>query len=317
MINSIEFFDYANFIKEVLINRGVSNFWAELLNLIVTLSVIGLIAFFLDRVLRRFIIKGFDIFSVKTTTTFDDFLVQSKFSRYFAHIIPLIFLKAFVPPVLKDFTFLFTSFDDVINVYIIILIVKIVRSFLRSTQRYLRTKERYKDKPLESYVQVAMIFLWGLAIIFIIYQITGKDILSVATLGAASAVILLIFKDTILGLVASIQVSVNDIVRIGDWIAYTKFGADGTVTDINLASVRVRNWDNTFTTIPTYSLISDSFQNWRGMEESKGRRIKRAVLIKQSSIKFLNPEEIKDLKKIHLVAEYLEDKYKEITDYNN
>ena len=317
MIISMELITYLNYIKEALINKGVEDFWAELINLITVLSLIILVAYTLDRILRRIIIKTFNVFSVKTTTTFDDFLVQSKFSRYFAHIVPLLFLKALVPPVLKDFPFLFDRFDDVINIYGIILFVKILRSFLRSTQRYLRTKERYKDKPLESYVQVVMIFLWGLASFFIVYQITGRDILSFATLGAASAVILLIFKDTILGFVASIQVSVNDIVRIGDWIVYSKFGADGTVTDINLATVRVQNWDYTFTTIPTYSLISDSFQNWRGMEESGGRRIKRAVLIKQSSIKFLTTQEIEDLKKIDLVTEYLERKYDEIKEHNN
>ena len=316
MIDSIKLLDYINFIEEALINKGVSNFWAESINLIIVLSLIILVAYFIDRVLRKIIIKAFDVFSVKTTTTFDDFLVQSKFSRYFAHIIPLLLLKGFVPLVLKDFPLIYKGFEAIINIYAVVLFVKIIRSFLRSTQRYLRTKERYKDKPLESYVQVVMIFLWGLAIFFIVYQITGRDVLSFATLGAASAVILLIFKDTILGFVASIQVSVNDIVRIGDWIVYSKFGADGTVTDINLATVRVQNWDNTYTTIPTYSLISDSFQNWRGMEESGGRRIKRAVLIKQSSIKFLTANEIEDLKKIHLVSEYLERKNKEINKHN-
>ena len=316
MIDSIKLLDYINFIEEALINKGVSNFWAESINLIIVLSLIILVAYFIDRVLRKIIIKAFDVFSVKTTTTFDDFLVQSKFSRYFAHIIPLLLLKGLVPLVLKDFPLIYKGFEAIINIYAVVLFVKIIRSFLRSTQRYLRTKERYKDKPLESYVQVVMIFLWGLAIFFIVYQITGRDVLSFATLGAASAVILLIFKDTILGFVASIQVSVNDIVRIGDWIVYSKFGADGTVTDINLATVRVQNWDNTYTTIPTYSLISDSFQNWRGMEESGGRRIKRAVLIKQSSIKFLTANEIEDLKKIHLVSEYLERKNKEINKHN-
>ena len=316
MFDSIKFIDYVNFIKETLLNKGVSDFWAETINLVIVLVLIAIIAYLLDRVLRKIIIKAFDVFSVKTTTTFDDFLVQSKFSRYFAHIIPLLFLKGLVPLVLTDFPFLLKSFNDVINIYAVILFIKIIRSFIRSTQRYLRTIERYKDKPLESYAQVVMIFLWGLSLFFIVYQITGRDILSFATLGAASAVILLIFKDTILGFVASIQVSVNDIVRIGDWIVYSKFGADGTVTDINLATVRVQNWDNTFTTIPTYSLISDSFQNWRGMQESGGRRIKRAVLIKQSSIKFLKVNEIEDLKKIHLVTEYLERKYNEITAHN-
>jgi miniconductance mechanosensitive channel len=316
MIESLNLIEYINFIKEVLINKGVSDFWAETINLVIVLVFITLVAYVLDRVLRKIIIKAFNIFSVKTTTTFDDFLVQSKFSRYFAHIIPLLILKSLVPLVLKDFPFLLNSFNDIINIYSVVLFVKIIRSFVRSTQKYLRTKERYKDKPLESYAQVVMIFLWGLSIFFIVYQITGRDILSFATLGAASAIILLIFKDTILGFVASIQVSVNDIVRIGDWIVYAKFGADGTVTDINLATVRVQNWDNTFTTIPTYSLISDSFQNWRGMEESGGRRIKRAILIKQSSIKFLTEKEIEDLKKIHLVTEYLEFKNKEITEHN-
>nr|MBP8793153.1 mechanosensitive ion channel [Lutibacter sp.] len=261
-------------------------------------------------------IKLFKLFSLKTKTTFDDFLVQTKFPRFIAHIIPFFILIGVVPLFLSDFPFLLNAFNIVTNIYGIVLIVKIIRSFIKSTQRYLRTKEQFKDKPLESYSQVIMIFLWGVAIIFIVYQLTGKDILSFATLGAASAVILLIFKDTILGFVASIQVSVNDIVRIGDWIVYAKFGADGTVTDINLATVRVQNWDNTYTTIPTYSLISDSFQNWRGMEESRGRRIKRAVLIKQSSIKFLNSDEIENLKKIHLVTEYLERKSHEISEHN-
>ena len=307
---------FTNFLKDYLTEFGFSKFWAESINLFITLGVIAVIAYFFDRILRFVIVKLFYIFSIKTKTTFDDFLVKSKFPRYIAHVIPLFILKFIVPVILVEFPFLLKGFETVINIYGIILIVKIIRSFLRSTQRYLRTTERFKDKPLESYAQVVMIFLWGIAIFFIVYQLTGRDVLSFATLGAASAVILLIFKDTILGFVASIQVSVNDIVRIGDWIVYTKFGADGTVTDINLATVRVQNWDNTYTTIPTYSLISDSFQNWRGMEESGGRRIKRAVLIKQSSIKFLTTKEIENLKKIHLVADYLELKNKEITEHN-
>jgi miniconductance mechanosensitive channel len=305
-----------NFIKEMMLQKGVNQFWAEIINTIIVFSIIVICSYFLDRVLRNVVIKAFQIFSIKTKTTFDDFLVTSKFPRYIAHVIPLFILKYIMPFVLADFPLILKGFEVLINIYGIILIVKIIRSFLRSTQRYLRTKERFMDKPLESYVQVVMIFLWGLAIFFIVYQLTGKDVLSFATLGAASAVILLIFKDTILGFVASIQVSVNDIVRIGDWITYNKFGADGTVTDINLATVRVQNWDNTYTTIPTYSLISDSFQNWRGMQESGGRRIKRAVFIKQSSIKFLTPKKVDEFKKIQLVAPYLENKYQEIMLHN-
>jgi miniconductance mechanosensitive channel len=316
MLKDFEISIFTNFIEEYLVEKGMIPFWASSINLVVTIIFLGLTILFLDRMLRKVIIVSFKLFSLQTKTAFDDFLVQSKFPRYIAHIIPLYFLKFSIPFILSGYPILLNVFSIAINVYGVVLIVKILRSFLRSTQKYLRTKEKYRDKPLESYIQVVMLFFWGIAAIFIVYQLTGKDIMSFATLGAASAVILLIFKDTILGFVASIQVSVNDIVRIGDWITYNKFGADGFVTDINLATVLVQNWDNTYTTIPTYSLISDSFQNWRGMQESGGRRIKRAILIKQSSIKFLTDEKIEEYKKIELVKTYIEHRQREILKYN-
>lgn len=302
--------------KEYLIEQGVSDFWAKHLNLLLVILIIGTLAYLIDRLLRRLIVKLFVVFSVKTKTTFDNFLVQSRFPRYIAHIIPLFLLKELFPIVFGEFPFWFKIVTIAINVYGIILIVKIIRSILRSSKSYLRTKEQYADKPLESYLQVVLIFLWGIAGIFIVYEITGKEVLSLFSLGAASAIILLIFKDTILGFVASIQVSVNDIVRIGDWITFSKFGADGTVTDINLATVRVQNWDNTYTTIPTYSLIADSFQNWRGMQESGGRRIRRSIYIKQNSIKFLTPEMMENLKKIQLVSNYIDHRQLEIERHN-
>ncbi|MFA5297510.1 MAG: mechanosensitive ion channel family protein, partial [Lutibacter sp.] len=232
MIRNIEVTFYINFIQEYLIDQGMTFFWASSINLLVILMLLGLGVLSLDRILRKIIIVTFKLFSERTKTTFDDFLVKSKFPRYIAHIIPVYVLKFSTPYVVDEFPSLIQVFNIAINIYAVILIVQIIRSFLRSSQSFLRTQEKYMDKPLESYIQVLMIFFWGIAVIFIVYQLTGKDIMSFATLGAASAVILLIFKDTILGFVASIQVSVNDIVRIGDWITYGKFGADGIVTDI-------------------------------------------------------------------------------------
>jgi len=316
MLKDFEITNLTDFISDYLMKQGMIPFWANSINLVVTIVFLGLAVLFLDRILRKVIVTLFKLFSEKTKTTFDDFLSQSKFPRYAAHIIPLYILKYSIPYVVGEYPVMLNIFNTVVNVYAVVLVVKIIRSFLRSTQKYLRTKVKYKDKPLESYAQVMMLFFWGIAAIFIVYELTGKDIMSFATLGAASAVTLLIFKDTILGFVASIQVSVNDIVRIGDWITYNKFGADGFVTDINLATVLVQNWDNTYTTIPTYSLISDSFQNWRGMQESGGRRIKRAVLIKQSSIKFLTDEKIEEFKKIQSVKKYIEHRQREILKYN-
>lgn len=158
-----------------------------------------------------------------------------------------------------------------------------------------------------------MIFIWFFGIMVIFSIISGKDVGTfLATLGALSAVILLIFKDTILGFVASIQVTVNDIVRIGDWITMKSYHADGDVIEINLSTVKVQNFDKTITSIPTYKLVSDSFINWRGMSESGGRRIKRSILIKVSSIKFLNDEKLTKLKEIERISSYITQRKEDI-----
>ncbi len=162
-----------------------------------------------------------------------------------------------------------------------------------------------------------MIVLWmfGIAVILSkLFEINQKELLTI--LGAVSAVIILVFRDTILGFVASVQVSINDMVRIGDWITMERYGADGDVIEINLATVKVRNFDNTTTTIPTYSLSSDSFRNWRGMLNSDGRRIKRHILIKTSSIRFLEDAELMELKKIELIRPYIDTRKVEIDRYN-
>ena len=162
-----------------------------------------------------------------------------------------------------------------------------------------------------------MIFAWVAGFIVALAIITDTAVWKFLTaLGATSAVLILVFKDTILGFVASIQISINDMVRIGDWITFQKYGADGDVIEINLASVKVQNFDNTITTIPTYSLISDSFQNWRGMVESEGRRIKRSLIIKQESVKFLSNKDVDKLKKIELISSYIETRQADIEAYN-
>lgn len=162
-----------------------------------------------------------------------------------------------------------------------------------------------------------MIFVWLLAIFSIFAIITGISFWKfITSLGAASAIIVLVFRDSILGFVASIQVTVNDMVRIGDWITFEKYGADGDVIEITLATVKVQNWDKTITTIPTYALISDSFKNWRGMTNSGGRRIKRSVILKATSIKFLSDLDIERFKKIELISGYMAQRSEEINTYN-
>jgi miniconductance mechanosensitive channel len=305
-------------VENVLVSQGVNTLVAMYINLLVNLSILFLLILLTKYVIRRFVVETFKTFTDKTKTTFDDFLLESNFPKYVGQIVPLLLIYYSIPYIFADFHFLLKGLLFLFNIYVIILVVWIVRSLIRTSRNYLMTREEYGDKPIESYSQVVLIILWVIGFMFIFAEVTGRSVISFAiSLGAASAVLLLVFKDTILGFVASIQVSVNDIVRIGDWITFSKYGADGNVTEINLATVRVQNWDNTFTTIPTYSLISDSFQNWRGMQESPGRRIKRAIYIKQSSVKFLSQQDLQEFRKIKLVSGYIEHRQAEIDVYNN
>lgn len=199
----------------------------------------------------------------------------------------------------------------------VIVVLGIARSSLNALNAYLKTFPSLKDKPIDSYMQVFMIFAWVAGIMLVFAVLTETSIWKFFTaLGAASAVLILVFKDTILGFVASIQIAVNDMVRIGDWITFDKYGADGDVVEINLSTVKVQNFDKTVTTIPTYALISDSFRNWRGMNESGGRRIKRALIIKQNSIKYLSKIEVEKLQKVGLISAYVEKRQEDIDNYN-
>ena len=305
------------FFKTYFIDQGMDPQWAHFLNLGISLLLLGLLLLLVSYLTKRFVLKAYNTFTSSTKTNFDDFLVQSNFPRYLSYLIPLFILIIAVPVIFEGYSRFLEIFEKITDILLIVLSVFIVRSLLRTSQNYLKTKERFRDKPLESYIQVLMIFVWAIGIVFVITEITERSVVNfLISLGAASAIILLIFKDTILGFVASIQVSVNDIVRLGDWITFSKYGADGYVTEINLATVRVQNWDKTFTTIPTYSLIADSFQNWRGMEESPGRRIKRSLFIKQNSIRFVSEQDLESFSKFSLIAPYIRERQKEIDDFN-
>lgn len=308
--------NYSCLLQDYLVSQGMVVEWAIFLNVLVNCTITFTVVLILDVVFRKIIVETFKAFSDKTKTTFDNYLVKSNFPRFIAHLLPLAIVWYLIPIIFIESPFMTNLLQILAQVYSVILCVFIFRSILRTTRNYLEEDESFRDKPMESYVQVMMIFAWGVGIFWTVQLLTGFSVVSLTTLGAASAVILLIFKDTILGFVASIQVSVNDIVRIGDWITFSKFGADGYVTEINLATVRVQNFDNTYTTIPTYSLIADSFQNWRGMQESKGRRIKRSIFIKQSSIKFLSSEDIEKYKKIQLIKPYLEHRQRDVDKFN-
>lgn len=302
---------------DYLVMTGMSITYAKYLNMIILLFGLLIIAFLVDFIIREIIIKLFAQFAIKTKTNFDNLLVKNKVTRNIAHIIPLILVLELTPSILVDFPVFENSVEKGLQVFAIILTLWIVRSLLNTLKDYFKTLPRLKDKPIDSYIQVIMIFAWLFGILSAFAIITGIAFIKfITTIGAASAIIILVFRDTILGFVASIQVSINDMVRIGDWITFEKYGADGDVTEINLSTVKVQNFDKTITTIPTYALISDSFKNWRGMENSQGRRIKRALNIKLDSIVYLSKNEIDTLKKIDSISSYLENRQLDIETYN-
>ena len=302
---------------DFLMTLQFPEFYAEMINLIVLSLGVLLTSIFLNFLSKKIISNFFVKLSSKTTNNFDDYLISNRAQIYISKLIPVLFIYWVIPFWLMGFELLINYATLFVEIYSILLIIWIIRSFLRSGKDYLKTIESLKDKPIESFVQVCLIVVWFLGILIIFSLITGKEISTFLTaMGALSAVILLIFKDTILGFVASIQLSANDLIRIGDWITMEKYGADGDVIEINLNSVKVQNFDKTITTIPTYKLISDSFKNWRGMSDSNVRRIKRALLIKGSSIKFLSENDLNELKKIKLIEGYIIKKEKEISEYN-
>ncbi|SFT03253.1 miniconductance mechanosensitive channel [Zhouia amylolytica] len=309
--------EYFRWFYQFLKDHGTADETALYLNLAFNLVVITIVLLAIDYALKYFIIGLFKKFSDKTKTSYDDYLVKSNFPKYIAHLVPFIIIRNIIPVAIQDFPHWEENLIKATDVYLIILIVWIFRSLVKTTKNYLSQIENFKDKPLESYAQIVVLFIWFIGFIFIFSELADKSVIEfLAALGAASAVLLLVFRDTILGFVSSIQVSVNDMVRIGDWITQEKYGADGNVTEISLTTVKVQNFDNTITTIPTYALISDSFKNWRGMQNSGGRRIKRALYIKQNSVKFLSVEDLDRYAKIQMVTQYIEHRQKDIDKYN-
>lgn len=291
---------------ELLVDKGLSEEVASYVNVFILFIALVAILLLIDMIARLILRKISSGIAVASRTKLDDLLIENRVPRRFGHILPWTIAYGAVPLIFQDFPLIQGLALKSLQVLGIIIVLRLTRAVLNSFKDYFKTKPRLRDKPIDSYIQVFMIVAWFVAIFYGLSVLANIDAKNFFTgLGAVSAVIILVFRDTILGFVASIQVATNDIVRIGDWITFDKYGADGDVIEINLATVKVQNFDKTITTIPTYALISDSFKNWRGMNDSTGRRIKRAILIKQESIQFLTDEQIEKLKNIELITEYL------------
>ncbi|MDR2413645.1 MAG: mechanosensitive ion channel family protein [Odoribacteraceae bacterium] len=250
----------------------------------------------------------------KTSTTWDDLLFDRRFfNRFSVLVIPVaIYILAHVIGWTPGATV-----SRLLDAWIALSTVFVVTALLDGANRVYESYPLSKDKPIKIFIQIINIFLYCTVIIALIGIFTGKDVAALlAGMAAFAAVLMLVFKDSILGLVAGIQLSANNMVRIGDWIVMPACGADGEVLEINLATVKVQNWDMTITTIPTYRLVSDSFTNWRGMQESNGRRIKRSVNIDVRSVHHLDDKEVELLRQSTFLKEYIEKKLADLAEFN-
>jgi len=299
------------------LRAGLSDPIAKSLDSITSSFIVLVIAFIVTLIFKKTLLVFFNQIAKRTKSNFDDYLIKNKVPATLSFFPGLFVLIWLLPNTLENFSVLKNPVSVVLDVIGALLTIDIIRKLLNSLKDFLKILPAFKDKPIDSYIQVFMIFVWFIGIITILSLLSGKDISAfLTTLGAMSAIILLIFKDTIMGFVASTQVTINDTVRIGDWITMKSCDADGDVIEINLSTVKVQNFDKTITTIPTYKLVSDSFINWRGMIEAGGRRIKRSIQVKVSSIKFIDENSISKYAKIQRISDFISQKSKEIEDDN-
>ncbi|MCQ2317644.1 MAG: mechanosensitive ion channel family protein [Bacteroidales bacterium] len=279
---------------------------------VITLFIVAAGMFFLGKFLITKIVGSI---IRKSDNKYDDYLLNYHFGTRMAFLIPIYMTRAWIDDTAPEFV----TFDNFIliltKVFEIITYIGILMSLVDSLQGMYNTKDVSKARPIKGVVQVIKIILVIACILLVIAAFTQRDVKSILLgLGTLSAILMLVFKDSILGFVGGIQLTTNDMVRIGDWIV--KGEADGTVIDIGLTTVKVQNWDNTISTIPTYSLVTDPFTNWRGMSDSGGRRIARSIIIDADTVKFCTPEMLERFRKYQLVEKYITDTENEITRYN-
>ena len=293
------------------LNVGLSAAIAETIAAL-TLIVLSMGIFFLIKyILKRTVYKIIQL----STNKYDDLLLKNKVIGRICLLIPALIIGALLDNVLPDFPETATFLMKLVSVIEIFICTMIISSFVSTGEDLYNMHEMAKIKPITGLIQVTKIVLYILCVLIIIAYVLGTKIGNILiSLGTMSAIIILVFQDTIKGFVGGIQLSVNDMLRIGDWISMGP--ADGNVLEINLTTVKVQNWDNTITTIPTYNLVSNPFTNWRGMSESGGRRIARTINIDVNTIRYCTPEMIEKYKRYGLVKDYIEQKEEDILEYN-
>lgn len=301
-------------VSQQLLKYGMDATIVKYLSIVITIILIMIFCIIANFITKKVVIRMITKIVNNTKFHWDNVLLERKVFHKLSHIVPAIIIYRFAST--------FPSYRDLIEkgamAYLIIMGLIVINSSLNAMNDIYQTYEVSKTKPIKGYIQVVKIIVITFGAILVIANLIGKSpLLLLSGIGALSAVFMLVFRDSLLGLVAGIQLSTNDMVQVGDWIEMSKYGANGDIIDISLNTVKVQNFDKTITMIPSYALISDSFINWRGMQSSGGRRIKRSLNVDVNSIVFCTEEMISSFKNIHHLSDYIPLREREITEYNN
>lgn len=300
-----------------LAEMDLSSEVVDYLTIGIDLVLLLLVSLLADFLARRIILRFVGTYVKRSKNQYDDVLLDNKVFQSLAHLVPATIIWYALPAVFSGENFDITWWRKGVTIYMILMIMIMISRLLKALALIGLKSERFVGKPVNSYIQVFNLINYILGTVAILSMIIGKSPIAILTaFGAATAVLLLIFRDTILGLVASIQISANDMVRLGDWVSMEKYGADGDVIEINLTTVKIRNFDKTITTVPTYAFISDSFKNWRGMQSQGVRRIKRSINIDISSIDFVDEQWRKRYESFQRISEFIRERQSEIEEYN-
>ena len=297
---------------------GLTARGADQLDQFIVFALLLLVAFGMDFICRFILLRVVTALVKRTRVTWDDILLDRSVLVHLSRMVAPLVLSITLPMAFDGVqSVTLTLIGRLCHILILVTFLSFVNSLLKAIYTVYSAQERFRDRPLKGLLQTVQVALWFVGGIVVIALLLDKSPLSLlAGLGASAAVLMLIFKDSIMGVVSGVQLSANDMLKVGDWIAMPKYGADGTVIEVTLNTVKVRNWDNTITTIPPYLLVSDSFQNWRGMTESGGRRVKRSVNIDMNSVRFCTPQMLDKYRRIKLLADYIDQTEQVIKAYN-
>jgi len=300
-----------------LLGHGVN----ESLTFYAARTVAVLVVLFLSAtanfVAKRYILSAITHIISRSKSKWDDAVLQQRTLNRLAHLAPALVIYIFTPIALEGLDFAIALIRGTLQIYMLVILMLVLDSLLNTVEVIYRGFRAAKEIPIKGFIQVLKLVLYFLTTIFIISILLNKTpVYLLSGVGALAAVMMLVFRDSILGFVAGIQLAANKMVSVGDWIEMPRYGADGDVLEVALTTVKVQNWDKTITTIPTYALISESFRNWRGMSDSGGRRIKRSVSIDMSSIRFCDEEMLERFSKIQYISAYIEKKKHELEAFN-